>query len=282
MPTQDDKQRSSAAGEVRLPIGSVSVRALLQRHGIPSVRHVTTVAEILGVGYTMVYRRWNGAVAWEIEEIEKVAGHFGESLAEVFAARSDERVPGVLVAGAARIRCQLAIGGAVRQPAPDVLVAVRVGDQWMAVPGVEAPSGDRFTVRELVVSGDTERARRIAVLDDDPDESRSLADHFSLLGCEAQAFTQVDELVAAMRLRPFDGFVVDWVLSEGSAGELVAMIRASDPECPIAILTGKLEADLDIERDVAGALSTYQLLFFEKPTRLAIISSQLLRAVENR
>lgn len=281
MPTTDEK-RAGNANDPSMPVGTLSVRSLLQRHGIPSVRHVTSVAEILGVGYTLVYRRWNGAVAWELEEIERVAAHFGESLAEVFSVGGEGRVPGVLVVGAARVPCQISIGGIVRKPSRDSLVAVKLADHWAAVPGDVESEADRFAILELVVSGDSERPRRIAVLDDDEDEARSLAEHFSTLDCEAQAFVRVDDLVAAMRRRPFDGFVVDWVLDEGSAVELIAMIHADDPECPIAILTGKLEADVDVEREVTGALSTYKLLFFQKPTRPAIISSQLLRAVEGR
>ena len=74
--------------------------------------------------------------------------------------------------------------------------------------------------------------------------------------------------------------MIDWILTEGSASELVAMIRAEDRECPIAILTGKLAEDGDIEMEVADALATHKLMFFQKPTRLPLLSSQVLRAME--
>ena len=126
-------------------------------------------------------------------------------------------------------------------------------------------------------------ASRIAVLDDDAAESHSLADHLSDRGLEAQAFNRVEDLVGQMKVRPFDGYVIDWVLEEGSAAELVGMIRADDPECPIAIVTGKIASDATVEPAVVEAVSTYKhLLFFEKPTRLQIVSTQLLRALAGR
>ena len=119
---------------------------------------------------------------------------------------------------------------------------------------------------------------RVAILDDNPDETASLQAHFSDLGFDVETFTSVSGLVGQLKVRPFDGYVLDWVLNEGSPAELIGMIRAEDSECPIAILTGKMRDDVMIEPAVAGAVSTYKLLFFEKPTRLPIISAQMLQA----
>jgi CheY-like chemotaxis protein len=269
---------SDGLGEV--PVGSRYVRALLNRHGVPPMRHVTLIAEILGFGYTLVHRRMHGAVAWELEEIEQVAAHFGESLASVFAeSNSADVVSAVLAIDGVKVACQLLPGDILRNPDPDSLVAVRVGAQWMVVLASRATVGPAHEVRQLLVSGNADRRRRVAILDDDLAESASLAEHFEDRGCEAQGFTRAEELVGNMRMRPFDAFVIDWVLDEGTAAELVAMIRAEDPDCPIAILTGKMEEDLRVEPEVAEALSTYKLLFFQKPTRPALISSQLLRAM---
>lgn len=244
------------------------------------MRHVTLVAETLGLHYTAVHRRMKGEVAWELEEIERIAAHFGETLATVFADASEEDfVAAVLVADGARVPCQLVVGDAVRDPDRNSLVAIEVGAQWIVLAAGQAASTPCYQVRQLRVSGDASRQRRVAVLDDDPIEADTLAEYFAARGCEAQAFTSAEALIEHMRFRPFDGFVIDWVLQEGTAFELVAMIRAEDRECPIAILTGKIESDLGVESEVAAALSTYRLLFFQKPTRLPLISSQVLRAM---
>ncbi|MGZ5915204.1 MAG: helix-turn-helix domain-containing protein [Hyphomicrobium sp.] len=263
-----------------VPIGSRHVRSLLNRHGVPPTRHATLIAEVLGFGYTLVHRRIKGDVAWELEEIEKVAAHFGESLASVFATtRPEDMVPAVLSVDGARIACRLLAGDVLREPERNSLVAVKVGAQWVAAAASQAGVGPCFEVRQLHITSDAERPRRIAILDDDEGEAASLAEYFAGRGCEAQAFTDVESLVAHMRLRPFDAYVIDWVLDEGTAAELLAMIRAEDPECPVAVLTGKMEGDIAVETAVAEALSTYKLMFFQKPTRLPLIASQLLRAL---
>ena len=225
----------------------------------------------------------NDTVAWEIEEVEKVAAFFGETLVDVFSRQeSVDELPAMLAAGPVRVPCRLVPGNAVREPARNSLVAVKLGEQWLVVPATEAGVGQCFEVVSMRVLGNGDRRWRIAVLDDDAEESTSLAQHFSDRGCDVQAFTRVDDLVPSMKLRPFDGFVIDWILAEGSAAELVGMIRADDRDCPIAVLTGKIQSDLMIEPAVAEAVSTYKLLFFEKPTRLPIISAQLMQAMAGR
>ena len=266
-----------------VPIGSRYLRSFLNRHDVPPARHVIMVADLLGVGYTLVHRRMNGTVAWELEEIEKVAAHFGGTLADVFSAQgADEYVDATLAAGPIRVACRLIVGNALREPARNSLVSIKLGEQWMVIPATEAGVGPCFEVRQMRISGRGDRRWRVAVLDDDASETASLAEHFSGRGCDVQAFTRVEELVPSMKSRPFDGYVIDWMLDEGSAAELVGMIRADDRECPIAVLTGKIRSDVMVEPAVAEAVSTYKLLFFEKPTRLPIISAQLLQALAGR
>ena len=284
MPTSSISKTSGSRRDFdAVPVASRYVKALLSRHDIPTNQHVTTIADVLGVAYTLAYRRMNGTVAWEVEEIQTVAKHYGESLASVFAEQNlTDEVTAMLVAGPVRVPCQLIPGSVLRDPARNSLVAVRLGEQWMVVPVTDAGVGQCFEVVSMRVVGVGDRRWRIAVLDDDADETTNLAKHFEDRGCEVEAFTRVDELVPSMRLRPFDGFVIDWVLAEGSAAELVGMIRADDRDCPIAVLTGKIPSDVMIEPAVAEAVSTYKLLFFEKPTRLPIISAQLLQALVGR
>jgi CheY-like chemotaxis protein len=271
--------RTDSTAEIdATPIGSRYVRALLNRHDVPSMRHVTTVAQILGMSYALVHRRMSGVTAWEIEEIAKVAEFFGESIAQIFAEESaDEYVVAVLVAGSARVSCQLIVGPPLRDPERTSLVAIRAGHQWLVMPASEAGTGACFEVRRLVITGKSDRRWRIAVLDDDVAEAANLEEHFANRGCEVQAFNTVEALVGRMKVRPFDAYILDWVLGEGSAAELIGMIRADDRQCPIAILTGKMKSDLMLEPAVAEAVATYKLLFFEKPTRLPIISARVLR-----
>lgn len=265
------------------PVGSRIVRALLNRHDVPSMRHVTTIAQVIGCGHQAAYRRLGGGVAWEIEEIEKLANHFGESLAQVFAATDPlQTASAVLVAGGHRIACELVVGGPLREREPNTLVAAKAGEQWLVMPAPEGGVGPVFEVQQLTVSSRTNWRPRVAILDDEVSAVASLAQYFSDQGCDAQAFSRVEDLVAHMKARPFDGYVIDWVLSEGPAAELIAMIVAEDPHCSIAILTGKMEKDISVGPAVTAAVSAYQLQFFQKPTPPSIIVTALKRSMAKR
>ena len=264
------------------PIGVRAVRSLLNRHGVALSRHVTLIAQILGFGYTPVHRRLRGEVAWELEEIEAVAAHFGESLASVFAPPvSDESVPALLLIDDFRIACRLVPGKAIRESITHDLVAVEIAKQWLVATPAQASGGPWFEVQSLQVTTRASRPSRVAVLDDHADEAASIAEYLLSQGCEAHPYTDVATLTAQMKVRPFDAFVIDWVLDEGSALELVGMIRAEDPDCPIAILSGQVKGDITVNV-VAGALSTYKLMFFQKPTPPSLIASQLLRSLAAR
>lgn len=276
LPPGADPSRDAAP----MPVASRFIRSLLNRHDVAPMRHATTIATLLGIGPSPAYRRMNGVVAWEIEEIEKIGAHFGESLADVFAGdRTDDFIAAMLAAGGVRVPCQLVVGNALRDPERNSLVAIRAGAQWLVVPASEAGATTCFEVRRLLVSSDAERRWRIAVLDDDDQETASLGEYLTARGCDVLAFSAIEELIGHMKARPFDAYVIDWVLGEGSAAELVGMIRADDRECPIVVLTGKMSEDLTLIPAVAEAVATYKLLFFEKPTRLPIISVQLLQAL---
>lgn len=265
------------------PIGSRAVKALLTRNNIPPSRHVTLLAEILGIAYAPVHRRMKGVVAWEIEELDRVAASFGETLGSLFGEPAPVMTSAHVSIDSRTFPCQIELGEVIQEPAENTLVAARVSGQWRVIRAASAPPGTLHHVVQMRVQTPAKRRFRVAVLDDDEGEVASLADHFNDHGCETLGFTRVDELVTAMRHSRFDGFVVDWVLREGSASELIAMIRAEDKTCPIAVLTGKLGSGFsDVEADLAQALPAYRLMFFEKPSRVALISSQLLHAMAAR
>ena len=263
------------------PLASRYVRSLLLRHKVAAMRHVTSVADILGFTYTQVHRRMNGSVAWEVEEILRVAEHFGESLASVFAeGRSDPAVDASFAVSSTRIPCEVVLGDEVRDPPPNSLVATREGARWVVSLASQVSHGERLAVRRLEIRG-SNRARRVAILDDDADEAMSLSEFFVGRGCEADAFTTMEALVGKMVQRRYDAYILDWIVGERSAAELVAMLRAEDNGCIIAILTGKID-DSRVEGDIAEALATYRLLFFEKPVRPPLVASQVLHAMSSR
>ena len=59
------------------------IAALLTRHGIPKYRFAVTVSEILGLSYSAGNRRLTTNASWSLEELSRVAEHFGETLEEL-------------------------------------------------------------------------------------------------------------------------------------------------------------------------------------------------------
>ena len=274
---------SGSADSDEALIGPSAVRALLNRRGIPSYRHVSTLAQVLGVGHTVAWKRMKGASAWELEELEKIAVHFGETLADLFAPENAEAsVLAMMLVEGLKVPCQLVVGDPVRDVDKNSLVANKVGEQWLVLPAARAGVGQSFGVKHLSIRGNSGRRRRIAILDDDVQDAKNMAEHFAERGCDVQAFTTAEELIGHAKANPFDAYVLDWVLGEGSAAELIAMLRADDPDCMIAVLTGKMIDDLDIEQAVGATMAAYKLQFFLKPTPPHIISSQLLPALAGR
>ena len=51
------KSPEPATDAESIPIGSRYLRSFLNRHDVPSARHVIVVANLLGVNYTLVHRR---------------------------------------------------------------------------------------------------------------------------------------------------------------------------------------------------------------------------------
>lgn len=149
-----------------LGLGPRAVRALLNRHGVQESRHIKLVAELLGVEYTVAHRRMNGSVEWKLDELDQVAGHFGESLSLLFEdADSDDREDALLLSGGARVPCRVVVGLRIRNLEaaasrdPSILVATKLGSQWVVQPVDDVGAGPHFEVSRLVVSTAQRRSR---------------------------------------------------------------------------------------------------------------------------
>ena len=105
------------------------------------------------------------------------------------------------------------------------------------------------------------------VLDDDGDSAQSIVDFLSAKGLDAKPFDCASSLLAAMDAEPFDGFVVDWLLGENTAKDLLSQIRVRMPSGPLVILTGQIATGLATEDELVMVGTAYRALLFEKPTR---------------
>src|SRR5947209_20473517 len=122
----------------------------MERHGLPKYRQSAWLAERTGLSYAQAHRRMNGAASWTLEELEKVAALFGETLADAVAMiESRAAVPAVLRIGTANVPCELWIGDRVDRPKPDSVVAIKTSSGWAAVVAAEAAENATYLVERL-------------------------------------------------------------------------------------------------------------------------------------
>jgi ActR/RegA family two-component response regulator len=259
------------------------IRALLDRAGLPRHRHSAHIAGLLKLSYHQAHRRMTGSAPWSLEELQSVAAHHGESLVDLFGGqKSADYEPAVLIAGPLRATCRIWPGQPLAQHRPGDLIALKGGSEWVVMVAGETPSPQAFAVRRLVIEPKPDRPRRFAILDDDFEVARGLAAGLAELGFEATPFASEAQLEAALQSDSFDAYVIDWVLANGTAEELVARLRQHSATTPIALLTGKagsLEVD---EKELVAAIEQHGLLFLQKPVTASIAASQFNAAFANR
>jgi hypothetical protein len=252
------------------------VRALLDRAGIPRHRHSAHIAALLQQSYHQAHRRMAGGAPWSLEELQAVAAHHGEALIDLFRQQpAADYESGLLIAGPLRVACRLWPGPPLTQHRPGELIAIKSGTTWVVVVADDSATPQAFEVRRLIVEPQPGRARRFAVLDDNVDVARGLASGLIDQGFEALGFTTAAQLEAALLVDTFDGFVVDWVLGNGTSYGLLGKLRSQYPACPIALLTGKVGTPDTDEKEMAAAIQQLGLLFMQKPVTAAIAASQL-------
>ena len=272
--TKADAQGSLAAS---------CIRALLDRAALPRHRHSAHIAGMLKLSYHQAHRRMTGVAPWSLEELQAVAAHHGETLVDLFGEqKSADYETALLIAGPLRVTCRLWPGQPLAQHRPGDLIAFKGGSEWVVMVAGDSPTPHACTVKRLIIDPKPDRPRRFAILDDDIDVARGLAAGLVELGFEATAFATEAQLEATMQFDSFDAYVIDWVLTNGTADALVAKLRTQYTACPIALLTGKAGSkDVD-EKEMVAAIEQHGLLFLQKPVTASIAASQFSAAFANR
>jgi CheY-like chemotaxis protein len=262
---------SESSADKPIPAISQAIQALLDRHGVPERRRLMVLESALGVAYQQVRRRMMGETPWSVEEVQRIASHFGEPALRLLGAMVDEH-PGeaaLLRVGDEEVCCSIWLGSAgTRGIGP--YVALRVDQQpgWRVVLASEVKAGAALPVRRLVV--EPEPAKRVAVIDDDLHMGQAIVEFLQSKGLEAIAYRQPEQVREALETTHFDGFILDWVLGAETAVDLLPLLRSRNPSGPIIILTGQIGGGAK-ESDVASALKTHRLQLFEKPTRTMVL-----------
>ena len=106
-----DPSNTAPQSEATPSLAVACVRALMERHGLPKYRQSAWLADATGLSYSQAHRRMTGASPWSLEDLEKVATLFGETLADVVsAAQPGASLPAVMRIGGTEISCRLWLG----------------------------------------------------------------------------------------------------------------------------------------------------------------------------
>ncbi|AJX33378.1 helix-turn-helix domain-containing protein [Burkholderia oklahomensis] len=270
-------------------ITATKVRDLLTRTGIPPRSHNTTIANVLGLSFSVVTRKMKGQIPWNLSQLQDIASYFGVPPAillddkGVQSSTIAEMHDATLVIETRRFRCRAAISTKASSQVESNFVALQWQDGWIVYEKKHAPAGRTYPVEviELRSSESCAYEVRIAVVDDSPDVAETICEYFAEKGVTAIAYYDGASFRKALEVEDFDGYILDWMLGAETAAGLVRGIRASEnADAPIFLLTGKISTGEASEDEIADIVSNFNARCEEKPVRLPILFAEVARALK--
>jgi DNA-binding NtrC family response regulator len=116
--------------------------------------------------------------------------------------------------------------------------------------------------------------KNILVVDDDSTIRLSVKTFFEVKGYETVTAGSLAEAQIAFRSRRPDAAIIDYLLPDGDALQLLERFRAIDPHCPVIVLTGHASVDLAVRAIQEGASH-----FLTKPVKLDALNAVVERAL---
>lgn len=265
-----------------------ALKAFLVGRGVARHKQTAEVAGLLGLAKTSVFRKFKGESSFSLPELKVIADHFGtdvDTLRGVAAGTSDRAGrTGVFEPASLHIAGLPAQGQLQPGPllAPDDvcdLVAIQRDGKWHVFPtGSTERSGEpAHAVAALQVTAMPRQ--RIALLEDDANAAAIVAMALQSEGMVVHTFRDAASLVTAVSQRPYQGYVMDWLLGNGTAESAIRQVRSRQPRAPIAITTGALHTGAETEGTLIPFAEEFTVGIFEKPFRQAVLASYLRRGM---
>ncbi|KVZ35374.1 response regulator [Burkholderia ubonensis] len=270
-------------------ITATKVRDLLTRNGIPPRSHNTTIANVLGLSFSVVTRKMKGLIPWNLSQLRDIATHFGVPPAILLddqgahAGAAPEMLDATLVIESRRLRCRAAISTKASSQAETDFIAIQSQGEWIVMERHHAHDGRTYPVDviELRSAQQQAYAARIAVVDDSPDVAETVCEYFIEKGVNAIPYYDGDSFRKALEREDFDGYILDWMLGDQTAADLVRGIRSSENgDAPIFLLTGKISTGEASEDEIARVVSHFNARCEEKPVRLPILFAEVARELK--
>ena len=268
------------------PAISLSVRRFLLSHGVKEHNHASEIARIINVDRSQSYRRLKGDVSWSHTDLRAVAHHFGapddhllprDDLAR-YAHAAGEAVPAVIRVPNLPPTGLLVPGAELAPGDSSDLVALRNGSTWeVHVNGDEPFGARRHAIEALTIRSHPHL--RVALLEDDTRAAEALVEAFRPLGIVATPYADAASLEDAIAQRRFDAYVLDWLLTDGTAAGIVEEIRRHNAHIPILVVTGALMANSAMEQSLLELSAQWNFSTLDKPVRPMNLANALKQMV---
>ncbi|HTJ92748.1 MAG TPA: hypothetical protein VL424_06520, partial [Pararobbsia sp.] len=181
--------------------------------------------------------------------------------------------------------CVVWLGGEVPAGRSPEYVAVHMSGVWRIYSPESAPVGIRHAVELIEIHPRPfETAHpKVAVVDDDGgrnSDGLKTADTICMYlndkGFDATPYYDASSFRKALRHTRFDAFVIDWLLGTETAEAAISDIRQTgNPNAPVFILTGQLEAGNVNESEIARVITAFDVNVLEKPARLPLLAAEI-------
>lgn len=257
------------------PVISRAIQALLDRHGVPERRRNTTLEAAAGMKYQQVRRRMTGETPWNVDEIKRLASHFGEPVFKLLGALVDDAgQPAVLRLAGLQLACSVWTGEAIAgEKAVGPLVAAQDAESggWEVLPPADAAGRAIFEVRRIIF--EAEEPRRVAVIVANVEMAEAIVQFLRQKGMEAISYSSADHIRSALETITFDGYIVDWQLGEQDARDFLHLIRGRSAVAPLIVLADTLTDSQEAQFDEVTA--TFRAQLFVKPARTLMLFNAL-------
>ena len=287
MQARPDPEADTSSDHPAEPATSAAVRRFLLSHGVREHNHASEIARIINVDRSQSYRRLKGDVAWSHADLRAVAHHFGaaddfllprDDLARYAPHPGPEPVPAVIRVAHLPPTGLLVPGAELAAGESSDLVAIRNGSAWEIHANGDEPFGaKRHAIEALTIRSHPHL--QVALLEDDTRAADALVEAFRPLGIVATPYADAASLQSAIAHRRFDAYVLDWLLADGTAADVVEEIRHHRPHVPILVVTGALAADSEMEKSLLELSAQWNFSTLDKPVRPMNLANALKQLV---
>ncbi|KAF3998408.1 helix-turn-helix domain-containing protein [Glaciimonas immobilis] len=250
---------------------TAQIQKILTRNGVRPRQQMTVIAGILELEYVSIQQKFSGKRSWTPEQLKLIAAHFNEPLSVFITNEPANAWNAILKISDVPQRCLIQHSNALETPKFENLVAVREADGWLVIPGTKVEEGQ---VCYKILKIDVLPNPRVAALDDNPDITDTIATMFAWQGVDVAQFQSIQSMLEAAKSQPFEGYVLDWMLSrlETAESAIVYIREKLQSNAPITILTGELRTTEVNQSEIAKMVERFDVTVLEKPAVLELLA----------